>query len=92
LHPREPGGTQTGRKSSLSRPKKAAPEPDLAICLHGLRNAASPDLEGAEPVRQVLHDYFTWATTTTMWCYHESADDVPNGLSIPKRSWNGLQR
>jgi hemoglobin len=42
-------------------------------------------------LRQVLHDYFAWATTTTMARYHESADDVPSGLSIPKWSWNGLQ-
>jgi len=34
-------------------------------------------------LRQVLHDYFAWATTTTMSRYHESADDVPSGLSIP---------
>ena len=25
-------------------------------------------------LRRVLHDYFTWATTTTMAHYHESAD------------------
>ena len=30
-----------------------------------------------------LHDYFAWATTTTMSRYHRSPDDVPNGLSIP---------
>jgi hemoglobin len=42
-------------------------------------------------LRQVLHDYFTWATTTTMSRYHHSADDVPNGLSIPRWSWDGLQ-
>ncbi len=42
-------------------------------------------------LRQVLHDYFTWATTTTMYRYHESSDDVPNGLSIPHWSWDGLQ-
>src|SRR6516165_12358487 len=42
-------------------------------------------------LRQVLHDYFAWATTTTMARYHQSADDVPNGLSIPHWSWNGLQ-
>ena len=30
-----------------------------------------------EPLRQVLHDYFAWATTTTMSRYHASADDVP---------------
>lgn len=45
-----------------------------------------------EPLRQVLHDYFAWATTTTMARYHESADDVPDGLIIPRWSWNGPQR
>jgi hemoglobin len=45
-----------------------------------------------EPLRQVLHDYFAWATTTTMSRYHESADDVPEGLTIPQWSWDGLQR
>ena len=43
------------------------------------------------PLRQVLHDYFAWATTTTMARYHQSADDVPTGLSIPHWSWDGLQ-
>jgi len=38
----------------------------------------------------VLHDYFAWATTTTMSRYHDSAEDVPDGLHIPKWSWNGL--
>jgi hemoglobin len=45
----------------------------------------------AEPLRQVLHDYFAWATKTTMARYHASADDVPDGLSIPRWSWDGLQ-
>jgi hemoglobin len=44
----------------------------------------------AEPLRSVLHDYFAWATTTTMAHYHESADDVPEGLRIPRWSWDGL--
>jgi hemoglobin len=48
-------------------------------------------LEAAEPLRQVLHDYFAWATTTTMSRYHGSADDVPEGLSIPRWSWDGPQ-
>lgn len=43
-----------------------------------------------EPLRRVLHDYFAWATTTTMSRYHDSADDVPDGLGIPKWSWDGL--
>lgn len=46
----------------------------------------------AEPLRQVLHDFFAWATTTTMSRYHESAADVPEGLTIPRWSWDGLQR
>jgi hemoglobin len=48
-------------------------------------------LTTADPVRQVLYDYFAWATTTSMARYHESADDVPEGLSIPRWSWDGLQ-
>jgi hemoglobin len=46
----------------------------------------------AGPLRQVLHDYFAWATTTTMARYHDSADEVPGGMSIPHWSWDGLQR
>jgi hemoglobin len=41
-------------------------------------------------LRQVLYDYFAWATTTTMARYHGSADDVPDGLRIPHWSWTGL--
>jgi len=48
-------------------------------------------LAATDPLRQVLHDYFAWATTTTMSRYHESADDVPEGLSIPRWSWDGPQ-
>ena len=44
-----------------------------------------------DALRRVLRDYFAWATTTTMSRYHQSADDVPNGLSIPRWSWDGLQ-
>jgi hemoglobin len=49
-------------------------------------------LSAAERLRQVLHDYFAWAATTAMSRYHESAADVPEGLSIPRWSWDGLQR
>ncbi|GIM96552.1 group II truncated hemoglobin [Paractinoplanes toevensis] len=45
----------------------------------------------ADPLRQVLHDYFAWATTTTMNRYHRSPDDVPTGLTVPRWSWNGRQ-
>jgi hemoglobin len=51
---------------------------------------ADAGLAGDEGLRQVLHDYFGWATTTSMARYEESADDVPNGLPIPRWSWDGL--
>jgi hemoglobin len=51
---------------------------------------ADVGLSGDDRLRQVLHDYFAWATTTTMSRYHRSADDVPDGLQIPRWSWNGL--
>lgn len=47
-------------------------------------------LAGEERLRRVLHDYFAWATTTTMARYHHSPADVPDGLDIPKWSWDGL--
>lgn len=49
-------------------------------------------LGAPEPVRQVLREYFAWATTTSMSGYPESAADVPDGLSIPRWSWDGLRR
>ena len=56
---------------------------DLALADVGLD--ANPQL------RQVLHDYFAWATTTSMAQYPDSADQVPDGLTIPRWSWDGLQ-
>ena len=52
---------------------------------------ADAGLAGDERLRRVLHDYFAWAATTTMYRYHESADDVPDGLPIPRWSWDGLE-
>ena len=40
---------------------------------------------------RLLHGYFAWATTTTMTAYHSSPDDVPDGLALPRWSWDGLQ-
>ena len=47
-------------------------------------------LDGDARLCDALHDYFAWATTTTMAQYHESADDVPAGLRVPRWSWDGL--
>ena len=51
---------------------------------------ADVGLAADDRLRQVLSDYFAWATTTTMSRYHRSADDVPDGLRIPHWSWNGV--
>jgi hemoglobin len=48
-------------------------------------------LDSAGPLWQALHDYFAWATMTTMSGYHGSADEVPEGMTIPRWSWDGLQ-
>jgi hemoglobin len=43
----------------------------------------------ADPLRRVLHDYFAWATTVAMIRYAEP-EDVPDGMAIPRWSWDGL--
>lgn len=47
-------------------------------------------LAGNKRLRSALHDYFAWATMTTMARYHQSADEVPAGLRTPHWSWDGL--
>ena len=54
---------------------------DLALEDVGLR---------VEPVGAALHDYFAWATRVSMGRYPESAEDVPDGLPLPRWSWDGL--
>ena len=52
---------------------------------------ADVGLADASTLQQVLRDYFAWTTTITMSRYHESEDDVPDGLRIPHWSWDSLQ-
>ncbi len=40
-------------------------------------------------LRRTLLEYFRWATEE-MSTYHESADDVPDGLTLPHWTWDGL--
>lgn len=47
-------------------------------------------LAGDAELRRTLHEYFSWATTSTMARYPGSVDDVPSGLGIPRWSWDGL--
>ena len=46
-------------------------------------------LDRDERLARVLHDYFAAATTGAMGRYHASAEDVPEGLPIPRWSWDG---
>jgi hemoglobin len=50
-----------------------------------------PGLAAAGPLRQVLDDYFAWATTTEMARYHQSADEVPAGL-VSRSGWERAPR
>ena len=59
----------------------------IACFDEALNDVGFPD---DERLRQVLHEYFAWATRTTMSRYHQSADDLPDGLEIPHWSWDGL--
>lgn len=49
-------------------------------------------LDGDDRLSRVLHDYFEWATVTTMSRYPRSQEEVPEGLRIPRWSWDGLVR
>ena len=51
---------------------------------------ADAGFDSDQRLRQVLYDYFSWATRTTMARYPGSADEVPAGLPVPKWSWDGL--
>ena len=52
-------------------------------------DAALDDVGLTGPVRDALHDYFAWATFTTM--YRHDPADIADGLTIPRWSWDGLQ-
>lgn len=47
-------------------------------------------LANDDRLRSVLHEYFAWTTNTTMSCFGDDEDDVPDGMIIPKWSWAGL--
>ncbi|HEY2551292.1 MAG TPA: group II truncated hemoglobin [Streptosporangiaceae bacterium] len=53
------------------------------------RAMSDAGIAAGDRVRQVLHDYFAWATTGMMSQFPVSADDVPDGLGIPGWSWDG---
>ncbi|HWD83897.1 MAG TPA: DUF6596 domain-containing protein [Kribbella sp.] len=51
---------------------------------------AMTDADLTDPrLRQFLHDYFAWATFTTM--YRHRTEDIEDGQTVPQWSWDGLQ-
>ena len=54
--------------------------------------AALEDIDVKDPeLSHALLSYFIWATTKSVGAYPHSKDDVPQGLQVPRWSWNGLQ-
>ncbi|HTZ28803.1 MAG TPA: group II truncated hemoglobin [Streptosporangiaceae bacterium] len=80
--------TSVVRIHSGNGPHEEMDQRAIACFDQAMRDAG---LEEAGSLWQVLHDYFAWATSTHLTRYHESADDVPAGMSIPRWFWDGLQ-
>ncbi|MBO0883976.1 MAG: oxidoreductase [Mycobacterium sp.] len=55
----------------------------------GCFDQALADVGYADPLRQVLHDYFAWVTTGHIAQFHGAADALPDGMRIPAWSWTG---
>ena len=53
---------------------------------------ADVEIAAESELGRSLHDYFAWATNTTMARYHDSKEDVPSGLTIPRWTWDGLEK
>ena len=79
--------TSVVRMHSGNGPHEEMDRRAIACFDHALADVGLAD---DDRLRHTLHDYFAWATTTTMSRYHQAADDVPDGLRIPQWSWDGL--
>ena len=78
--------TQVLRLHSGNGPHEEMDRRALEAFVLALDDAGLPD----DPrLRQVLTDYFAWGIGY-MGQYHHSADDVPDGLPLPRWSWDGL--
>lgn len=82
-------GTESGvvRMHSGNGPHDDMDARAIACFAAALEDVGLADAELA----RVLMDYFTWTTTTTMAAYPRSRQDVPDGLRLPRWSWDGLQ-
>lgn len=84
---------QLGDESSVVRIHSGnGPHEDMDRRAIACFDQALDDVGITNPLRRVLHDYFAWATTVSMAKYPKKAADVPAGLTIPRWSWDGLQK
>ena len=84
--------TQYGSETSVVRMHSGnGPHEEMDRRAIACFDLALGDVPIADPqLRRVLHDYFTWATTTSMAAHPHGAGAVPAGLPIPRWSWGGL--
>jgi hemoglobin len=84
---------QYGTESSVVRMHSGhGPHEDMDRRAIECFDLAMDDVAIRDPaLRQALHAYFAWATTSSMAAYPDDADQVPENLRIPRWSWNGLQ-
>ena len=80
------GESQVLRLHSGNGPHEEMDRRALEAFVQALDDAGLPD---DARLRQVLTDYFAWGIGY-MGQYHDTADDVPDGLSLPRWSWDGL--
>jgi hemoglobin len=78
--------TSVVRMHSCNGPHQEMDERAIACFDEALADAGFT----AEPLRQVLHDYFAWATRTHLTQYSHRGAVVPDGLPVPHWSWEGL--
>jgi hemoglobin len=79
--------TAVVRMHSCNGPHQEMDERAIDCFDHALADAGLT----TEPLRQTLHDYFTWATSTSMTRYNHPGAVAPDGLDLPHWSWDGLQ-
>jgi hemoglobin len=66
------------------------PHPDMDDRAIACFDAALDDAGIDDPVvHGALHDYFAWVTRDEMNRFSGSAAEVPEGLPLPRWSWNG---
>lgn len=77
--------TSVVRMHACGEPHEELDERAIACFDQALDDVGYPD-----ELRRVLHDYFAWVTRTHIAGYHGAKGDVPDGMRIPRWSWNGL--